>query len=281
MKAILLARVSGKEQEEVNLSIPAQIARLREYAAARGFDEIVEFRITESSIKDVRTKFEAIIDMIRQSKEPLILLADTIDRIQRGFKESAVLDDFRKEGKLEIHFLRENLIISQKSVSSDIIRWDMGVFVSKCYILQISDNVKRSIEQKLRNGELPGKAPIGYLNQRTADDRSEIVPDPLRAHFIRRIFELYATGNHSMEQIADMMNKEGFTTPKGSIIHDSKIELILSNHFYYGVMIRTGKSYHHKYVPLITQELFDQVQEVRKGWHKKPFKAKQKLLLTK
>ena len=37
MKAILLARVSSKEQEE-GQSIPAQERRLREYARAKGLD---------------------------------------------------------------------------------------------------------------------------------------------------------------------------------------------------------------------------------------------------
>lgn len=78
---------------------------MREYAERKGLviDEV--FKITESSTRNVRKEFEKIIDRIRKSKEIIALVADTIDRVQRSFKESVVLEDLRKEGKVEIHFI--------------------------------------------------------------------------------------------------------------------------------------------------------------------------------
>ena len=89
MKAILLARVSSKEQEE-GQSIPAQERRLREYAERKGLiiDEV--FKIIESSTKDTRKEFEKIIEKIKKTKETIALVADTIDRVQRSFKESVI-----------------------------------------------------------------------------------------------------------------------------------------------------------------------------------------------
>jgi hypothetical protein len=107
MKAILLARVSSKEQEE-GQSIPAQERRLREYAERKGLvvDEV--FKITESSTKDTRKEFEKILERIRKS------------RVQRSFKESVILDILRRDGKVEIHFMREGLILNLKSNSSEV-----------------------------------------------------------------------------------------------------------------------------------------------------------------
>jgi DNA invertase Pin-like site-specific DNA recombinase len=106
---------------------------LREYAERKGLvvDEI--FKITESSTKDTRREFERILERIRKSRETIALVADTIDRVQRSFKESVVLDNLRKEGKVEIHFMREGLILNLKSNSSDILRWDMGVMFARSY----------------------------------------------------------------------------------------------------------------------------------------------------
>ena len=59
MKAILLARVSSKEQEE-GQSIPAQERRLREYAERKELAVDQVFKITESSTKDTRKEFEKI-----------------------------------------------------------------------------------------------------------------------------------------------------------------------------------------------------------------------------
>jgi site-specific DNA recombinase len=61
-----------------------------------------------------RKEFEKILVIIRKSKETIALVADTIDRVQRSFKESVVLEELRKEGKVEIHFMREGLV---KSIS--------------------------------------------------------------------------------------------------------------------------------------------------------------------
>lgn len=70
------------------------------------------FKITESSTKATRKEFDKIIEKIRKSLQPVALIADTVDRIQRGFKESLILDDLRRDGKLQIHFIREGLILT-------------------------------------------------------------------------------------------------------------------------------------------------------------------------
>src|SRR3984885_8385907 len=134
MKAILLARVSSKEQEE-GQSIPAQERRLREYAVRKGLTVDQVFKITESSTKDTRKEFEKILGQIRKSKETIALVADTIDRVQRSFKESVILDELRKEGKVEIHFMREGLVLNIKSNSAQILCWDMGVMFVQSYVL--------------------------------------------------------------------------------------------------------------------------------------------------
>ncbi len=163
MKAILLARVSSKEQEE-GQSIPAQERRLREYAESKGLVVEEVFKITESSTKDTRKEFEKILERIRKSRETVALVADTIDRVQRSFKESVVLDNLRKDGKVEIHFMREGLILNLRSNSSDILRWDMGVMFARSYVLQLSDNIKRSKEQAAKRGVWMGLAPTGYMH---------------------------------------------------------------------------------------------------------------------
>lgn len=197
MKAIILARVSSKEQEDNN-SIPAQTRRLNEYAVRLDLHIIENYQLVESSTKANRTKFTEIIATIRKSKEPIALVTDTIDRLQRDFKESVMLDELRKAGKIELHFVREGLIINQLSNSADILRWDMGVMFAKSYVTQLSDNVKRSQEEKLRNGEWLSSAPFGYKNVRR-DGKAWIEPDA-NADIVRAMFKLYATGAYSMKK---------------------------------------------------------------------------------
>lgn len=276
MKAIGIARVSTKEQEEQGFSIPAQVARIREFATGKGFAEIVIHELAESSTHDTRKKFEKIIKDIQTSKECVSLFVETIDRLQRDYKESVILDELRKKGKLQMYFFRENLIISQTSNSADIMRWDIGVFVAKQYVGQLRDNVKRSIDRKLLDGEWIGKAPLGYLNVNKDDEsisrKSEwrdcpkwIISDPERKRYIAKAFELFSTGLYSIDGVAKQLAKEGFTTREGKRVGKSIMHTILNNPFYYGEMLSKGKRYKHHYEALIPYWLFDKCRRILRG----------------
>ena len=272
MKAIILARVSTEEQMTEGQSIPAQLARAQEYAKRKSLDVISEYQFDESSIKDKRAKFEKVIDEIKKSKDKVVLIVETVDRLQRSFKESVMLDELRKQDKLELHFIRENLIIHKNSNSSEIQRWDLAVFVAKSFVLQISDNVKRTFDQKIKKGEVTGRAPLGYLNDKDEKGDKVIIPDPIRAQYIVRIFELYSTGNYSMDRISKIMREEGLKSKLQNYLKIRQIECILKNHFYYGQRMHKGQLYPHKYQPIITYDLFLQCQKIREGYPKKPSK---------
>jgi site-specific DNA recombinase len=110
VKAIILARVSTEDQLKEGFSISAQVERAREYAKRKSLEITSEYQFEESSTKDQRKKFELVVDEIKKSKERIALIVETVDRLQRSFKESVLLDDLRKTGKLDIHFIRENLV---------------------------------------------------------------------------------------------------------------------------------------------------------------------------
>lgn len=266
-ECLILARVSDLKQEESGLSIPAQLSRITEYTTKLGFDKPKIFTITESSTKDNRAKFEKIIDYISNSKKTIVLVIDTIDRLQRSFKESVTLEKYWKSGKLELHFYRESLVIHKESNSSDLIRWDMGVMFARSYVLQLSDNVKRATGQKLRNGEWPQKAPFGYKNITKENGKKWVIPHEFNSIVVRKLYEWYSTGSCSMLGITQKANEEfKLNLSKGHI------DYILKRKFYYGVMVYNDKLYPHCYEKIISKELYDMVQMVKAGYHKKPFK---------
>jgi site-specific DNA recombinase len=265
MKAIILARVSSKEQEDNN-SIPAQVRRLNDYAVRFGLEIIDTYQLVESSSKANRTKFNELITRIKSSKEPIALVTDTVDRLQRSFRDSVVLDDIRKQGKLELHFMREGLVISKDSNSSEILRWDMGVMFAKSYVTQLSDNVRRSQDEKLKNGEWLSKAPFGYTNIRRGRDESWIEPDA-NADAVRTMFAWYATGAFSMQRVRVKLAEE-----LGIHKSLSNVDKILKNSFYYGVMKVKGASIAHNYSPLISEEVFASAQRIAGRFNKQPFK---------
>ena len=274
MKAIILARVSTEEQKEAGNSLPAQLLRLQKYCQDKDLKVVKEFNFDESAWKTEREEFKKIIDILQTSKEITALCCDKIDRLIRNFtSDLAVLEELRKTGKIELHFPSDNIILSKDSPATDLFRFTIGVSLAKYYSDSISDNVKRANENKIKNGEWIGKAPIGYINNEDENGKKNIIVDPVRSPYVIRMFEIYATGNYSMRKVKEEMDKTGLRSntnnPKPLTV--SMIMHTLINPFYYGMMRLKGDIYPHKYPPLITNHLFDKAQAVRAGWHKQPF----------
>jgi site-specific DNA recombinase len=267
MRAIILARVSTKEQEEGH-SIAAQRQRLLDYCARKGLTVIRTFELIESSTRGERKEFSAMLGFATSLHETVAIVADAVDRFQRSFKESVLIDELIRKGQVELHFYREGMVIGRGASSTDILRWDFSVMGAKAYVLNLSENVKRSLEYKRRNGEWGGKAPLGYLNVRDANKKSILVPDPERRFLIRMLFEEYAKCCFSIS--GDMVNKArqwGLRNKsrKGGFLSASQAQHILMNPFYYGAMRIKGRLYPHGYEPLINRELFDRCEAVRLG----------------
>lgn len=234
MEAIILARVSTEEQKEAGNSLPAQLARLERYAEGRRLNVIKRLDFDESAWKEERKEFEKVVEILKSSKEPMALCCDKIDRLIRNFtKDLATLEELRKSGKIELHFPSDNIILHKDSPASDLFRFHIGVGLASYYSNTISDNVKRAYEQKIRRGEWLGKAPLGYINYVDEKNNKNILPDPERASFIVRIFEMYATGNASMRTTKAEMDKLGLksNTKNPKPITVSKVEETLKKPF--------------------------------------------------
>lgn len=271
MKAVILTRVSSKEQEDGH-SLSAQNTRLIEYAKRKNLDVIKSFQIIESSTKGNRKQFTEMLNFCKRQKETIAIVADAVDRVQRSFKDSVLLDDLVRKEKIELHFYRENMIIGKNSNSMDIMRWDFSVMGAKSYVLQLSENVKRSVEFKVKNGELSGAAPTGYVNCKNEYGKSWLKPHELYGPMVKKIFQAYSLGHCSLAELKKMSDSLGLRSRNNKPMTTSSLYSMLNNPFYYGLMRSKGRQIKHVYEPIITQELWEKCQEVRLGTNKKPFK---------
>jgi DNA invertase Pin-like site-specific DNA recombinase len=129
---------------------------------------------------------------------------------------------------------------------------------SKYYVDNLSENVKRGLRAKLRRGEWPGPAPLGYAT----DYRTHTVaPHPEKAALVRKLFELYATGDYSVTEVYREAVRWGLTGTTGKPVYKSGVAFALSNPFYFGLMRWKGETYEGSHPPLISKQLFDRVQE--------------------
>ena len=273
MKAVILARVSTEMQED-GFSLDAQLDRLRRYCERHNLDIIQEYNITESSTKGKRPQFNEMLTFVKKQREKIAVVVDAVDRLQRSFKETPILNDLIERGKIELHFLREAMVVNDKTKNTQKVMWDMCVLMAKSYVGALADNVKRAEEKMLKEGLLPGPAPIGYLNIKNENGKKTIIIDPDRGPLIKKLFEEYATGLFSMDELVKKSKGWGLRnkTTAHNPITKSQFADILQNPFYYGVMYY-NKDYHpHCYEKLISKELFDKCTEVRTGKFKRTSK---------
>ncbi|WP_342278296.1 MULTISPECIES: recombinase family protein [unclassified Candidatus Tisiphia] len=198
-----MSRVSTKEQEE-GYSIEAQKYRLQEYCMRKGLEILRIFEFSESSTVGNRKKFMEAIDFAKKQKEVIAVVADKVDRLQRSYKETPILNDLIERAKIELHFYTENCIIHKYSTSQEKMMWNIFVLMAQAFVDSLRDNVNRSIDQKLRLGEWISTAPIGYLHIKghgTGHNKGKIIIDPDRGPLIKKIFETYATGSHTLPEI--------------------------------------------------------------------------------
>lgn len=264
MKTVIYCRVSSKEQEETGYSLPAQEKLLMEYANRKNLEVVKVFSVAESASGSKQRKIFSEMMEFMTKKNINVLLCEKVDRLTRNLKEAVVANDWIEEKEeRQIHFVKQNLIIHQRSKSDEKFRWDIEIVLAKKYIANLSEEVKKGQEEKIRSGWLPTKPPLGYKTIGDKGHKIHILDESI-APFLRKIFELYSSGNYSMKAVLEITYTDGLRNRSGSKLVKSQIEKILQDPFYYGAIRWNDALFANgKHEPLISKELFDKVQDIR------------------
>lgn len=262
VQAVIFARVSTKEQEP-GASLKAQKEAMEDYCDKKGLPIVQKYKAVESSTNGKRTKFNEMLDFVKKQKRKTAIVVHCIDRFQRRFNECVEVEEILLDDKTDLHFCKERLILTKNSPSSDIMRWDMGILSGKMYVANLRDNVNRGMNYNWSIGKYQTKAPVGYLNI-----NKDIIVDSERAPLVKKMFEMYATGQYSVKRLqnfAKEMNLCSSHSKTNKPLGRETIYAMLKNPFYYGEMVIRGEIMPHKYEPIISKALFEQVQEVLSG----------------
>ena len=128
------------------------------------------------------------------------------------------------------------------------------------YIDNLSEEVRKGMLEKAAQGTYPSLAPYGYIHTK-ANEKKTIAINPEEAPHVKKMFELYATGNYSLKPLRKKMLDDGMIYRNGKSFYKSKVELILKNEFYTGVFYWGGRKYEDAvHEPIISKVLFNQVQ---------------------
>ena len=254
-KYFIYARKSTDVEDKQVLSIEAQLVELRAYAKNENLiitDELIE---KQSAKTPGRKVFGDMLKRI-ENGEANGIIAWHPDRLARNSVDGGQI----------VYLLDQTHLTNLKFPTFWFENTSQGKFMlsiafgqSKYYVDNLSENTKRGLRQKVRRGEFPGNAPVGYIN----DIRTKtIVVDKRRAPLVVQAFELYAKGDQKLQNIADFLATKGITTSGSLPLKKDQIKYMLTNPFYYGHFRYCGEIYEGKHTPIVEKKLFDTVQAI-------------------
>ena len=238
---------------------------------------IKHWQVAESAKKEGRKAFSEMITYLTEHDNIQIAVIEKIDRVARNFADIVKVYDLIKAGK-EFHFIKEGIILNNDSRSNELMNFDLQAVMAKGYINNLRDDVKKGLEEKVAQGGWPASAPLGYKNNK---DTHTCDIDISKAPFVKKMFELYATGEYSFQTIGELLLEEGLHAkgkPEVPLCKE-KIRVTLQNPFYIGIMKWKGKEYKAIHEPIISEELYYKVQDILRS-RKKPNKRKNSFLFS-
>ncbi|MDP2693117.1 MAG: recombinase family protein [bacterium] len=256
-KYYIYARKSTDVEDKQVQSIEGQLDELRLLAKRENLEVIEELIEKKSAKIPGRPIFNKMLDSIEKGKANGILSWHP-DRLARN----------SVDGGRIIYLIDTNKISALKFNTFWFEPTPQGKFMlsisfsqSKYYIDSLGENTRRGLRQKARNGNFPGVAPLGYLN----DTRNRtIVVNKKIAPVIVEAYEMYSKGETTLGNISFFLKTKGITTSTGKSKHVSEAKKILSNPFYIGLFKWSGEVYEGRHEKVISKILFDKVQEMLK-----------------
>ncbi|MFA6145942.1 MAG: recombinase family protein [Patescibacteria group bacterium] len=258
----LYARKSTEQDELQALSIDSQIKEMLAMAVKQDL-LVQEVRKESHSAKDSGER-PVFNQMIQDIKKGIFqgVIAWAPDRLSRNAGDLGILVDLMDQGRLiEIHTHSQNFTNKPNDKFMLMILGSQAKLENDCK----GENVKRGLRAKCEMGWRPGSPPLGYLHEKYAEKgQRKILTDPERAPIIKQMFEKIAYEDYSGRDLSNWLNGEAnFVTKKGKRVTLSMIYRLLKEPFYYGDFeypVGSDTWYTGSHEPLITKELFNQVQ---------------------
>ncbi len=256
LQYFLYVRKSTDTEDKQVRSIEDQLNVLRKLAKEEHLEISEEFVEKQSAKTPGRVIFNEMLSKLNK-KEAQGLICWKLDRLARNPVDAAQISWMLQEGIIHHIQTYDRSYYPQDNVIMMQVEFGMA----NQYIRDLSTNTKRGMHEKAKRGDYPGLAPIGYLNNLRT---KTIVIDRKKAPIVKQAFELYAQGNSRLEDISTFFAKNGLLSRGNLQFKRDKITRLLSNPIYCGLFQFAGELYQGNHEPIVSKQLFDQVQKVLK-----------------
>ena len=249
--AVIYARYSSDSQTEQ--SIEGQIRICNQYAEKN--DLIVVEQYIDRATTGTNDNRAAFQQMLRDSKRKQwsVVIVYKLDRFARNKYESVVNRKKLTDNGVELVSAMENI--------PDTPEGKLFLAVIEGFNEYFSDDLRQKVNRGLRESWLKGNAtggtpPYGYIIQ----DKKYVI-DESEAAVVREVFMKYAQG-FKANAIADDLKIRNVRRKNGKHITQKDVYVILHDKRYTGVVTHKGEEYYNIFPPIISKEVWLQVDAI-------------------
>ena len=272
MTAVIYARYSTDSQREE--SIEGQIRECTAYAEKNGFTVVKHYIDRAISAKtDNRPQFQ---QMIKDSERGIfdVIIVWKLDRFARNRYDSARYKTQLKRNGVKLVSATEVISAGPEGIILESVLEGYAEY----YSADLSEKVVRGMtENALKGIYNGGTIPFGYM----IDETRHYQPDPLLAPYVEQTFQKYADGA-TMTDLRDWLKAHNIKNSMGGEMSYNTIQRMLSNRRYIGELRLRDVVQPNAIPALVSEELFNKVQEKLAKNKKAParHKAEESYLLT-
>lgn len=227
LRVTFYARVSTKRDEQLN-SQENQI---------QTFTDLIKnnpnWIFVEGYVDTVRGESaagrESFLRMIDDAKDGVfdLIVCKEISRFSRDILDSISYTRELLKHDVGVYFTSDNLCTIDRDSE---LRLGIMSSIAQQEVARLSERVKFGHKKSIENGVVLGNSRIyGYRKE-----NKKLVIDEKEAEMVRKIFELYATGNYSLRKLETILYNDGYRSLSGGKIMHNTIKGIIENPKYKG-----------------------------------------------
>jgi site-specific DNA recombinase len=277
-RAVIYLRVSTPRQADTAAdvvddgnSIDTQrkdaLTKVRQLGAVLAEDGIYIDPGTSAQSIAKRPQFQAMLKRITEQRDVDYVVVYMRSRAFRNALEAMMTKYELKQIGVKLVSAKEDF---GEGIYADAMEALSDVF-NELEVKRNGEDIKRKMANKVMNGGTPSSAKLGYLNITINSEGRKIntiAVDGERKPLIIAAFELFATGQHTLESLLAKVHAMGLKSrptkkhPNGHPITLETLRSMLRDRYYIGWVLYKGVEYQGRHETFISPELFNRVQRV-------------------
>jgi DNA invertase Pin-like site-specific DNA recombinase len=264
--AVVYLRVSTKEQAQDPLNLPNQEKTCITSCDRNGHTIVRTFTDPgESGRSADRPEFQKMVAFCKaHRREVQYVIVQDLSRFARNLPDQADAIAALLDCGVRVRSIFEPNV---DETAAGILAGNIHGAFNQYFSDALSEKMRDRSRAAALAGRWPWPAPPCYVNV-DSKDGANIVPVLASEPLLRRCFELIATGIHTQTDVLRRVSEDGLRNRRGRPLSTSEFNRLLRNPVYAGWVCPPSmpdvrvKGLHR---PIVSQELFDRVQDVLDG----------------